>query len=304
MKVVIGYDGSKHADEALDDLRRAGLPRNVEAIIVSVAEGMTPPPSGSAMLEKASVSRRVTSTVAQASYALTAAQECARLGSARVKSLFPEWEVSAKYLTGLPADALMEQATSCGADLIVVGSQGRSAIGRLILGSVSRKVVIEADCSVRLARATNRRGRKGAQTVRIIVGVDGSPCAEAAVDAVATRSWPAGAEVRVVTATKPFHMYGETPAMQKSRVRGFQDAAMMKLSEAGLDVTSKIIEGDPKRALIDEADAWEADCIFIGSRGLSGAMQRFFLGSVSTGVVTDAPCSVEVARLRPARVSL
>lgn len=58
-----------------------------------------------------------------------------------------------------------------------------------------------------------------------------------------------------------------------------------------------MIDGDPKRALIDEADAWGADCIFIGSRGLSGAMQRFFLGSVSTGVVTGASCSVEVVRL-------
>jgi CBS domain-containing protein len=79
-------------------------------------------------------------------------------------------------------------------------------------------------------------------------------------------------------------------------VRGFQDAAVTKLSETGLAVSSKVIEGDPKRALIDEADAWGADCIFIGSRGLSGAMQRFFLGSVSTGVVTGASCSVEVVR--------
>src|SRR5262245_4865505 len=77
------------------------------------------------------------------------AQEWTRLGSARVKSLFPEWEARAEYLTGLPADALVEQATSWNADLIVVGSQGRSALGRLFLGSVSRRVVTEAPCSVR-----------------------------------------------------------------------------------------------------------------------------------------------------------
>jgi nucleotide-binding universal stress UspA family protein/predicted transcriptional regulator len=292
MKVVIGYDGSKHADEALDDMRRAGLPRDVEAIIISVAEGVMLP-SGSGIMEKAFIPRRVASTLAQASHALAEARECARMGGERVKALFPAWEVRAEYLTGSPADALMERATYWGADLIVVSSQGRSALGRLVLGSVSRKVVIEASCSVRVARAT---GHEGDQIVRIIIGVDGSSCASAAVNAVAARSWPAGAEVRVVTATKPFHMYGETPAMQKSRVRGFQDAAMMELSETGLAVSSKMIEGDPKRALIDEADAWSADCIFIGSRGLSGAMQRFFLGSVSTGVVTDASCSVEVVR--------
>jgi len=72
---------------------------------------------------------------------------------------------------------------------------------------------------------------------------------------------------------------------------------MAEISEAGLAVSSKVIEGDPKRALIEEADAWGANCIFIGSRGLNGALQRFFLGSVSTGVVTNASCSVEVVRL-------
>ncbi|HEY8460036.1 MAG TPA: universal stress protein, partial [Blastocatellia bacterium] len=222
------------------------------------------------------------------------AQEFARLGAARVKSFFPEWEVDARYLAGNPADTLVEQAAQWEADLIVVGSQGRSALSRLVLGSVSRKVVIEAGCSVRVARAT---GNKDDQTLRIIIGMDGSVYSKAAVDAVAARSWPAGAEVRIVTATRPYHIYGETLAMQKSRVRSFQDPAMAELSKAGLAVSSKMIEGDPKRALIDEAEAWGADCIFIGSRGLSGAMQRFFLGSVSTGVVTNAPCSVEVVRL-------
>jgi hypothetical protein len=38
MKIVIGYDGSAHAGAALDDLRRAGLPRDAEALIVSVAD--------------------------------------------------------------------------------------------------------------------------------------------------------------------------------------------------------------------------------------------------------------------------
>jgi hypothetical protein len=95
MKVVIGYDGSRYADDAIDDLRRAGLPRNVEAIIVSVAEGIMAPPSGSEAVKKAPVSRRVASAVAQASHALAMAQEWTRLGSARVVSLFPEWEARA-----------------------------------------------------------------------------------------------------------------------------------------------------------------------------------------------------------------
>jgi nucleotide-binding universal stress UspA family protein len=293
MKIVIGYDGSEYADAAWNDLRHAGLPRDAEALILSVAEGAAPLLSPG-IADDALDYERVASAVEYASYAIEQAKECARVGAERLKSRFPEWEAQAEYLVGDPADALMERAISWGTDLIVVGSQGRSALGRLILGSVSRKIVTEAPCSVRVARATDEKDDRPA---RIIIGVDGSSFGDAAVDAVSARHWPAGAEVRIVTATKPFHMYGDTPAMQKGRVRILHDAAMTELSEAGLAVSSKVIEGDPKRALLDEAEAWGADCIFIGSRGLNGALQRFFLGSVSTGVVNNASCSVEVVRL-------
>src|SRR5262245_21140276 len=294
MKIVIGYDGSEHADTALDDLRRAGLPRDAEALIISVADVAMPPLALSGIAENGLDPERIASAVTYASNAIAQAKEFARRGGERVKSNFPEWEVSAEYLVGDPADAVMDLATNWWADLIVVGSQGRSAIGRLILGSVSRKIVTEARCSVRVARATITKGDRPA---RIIIGMDGSSFANAAVNAVTARHWPAGVEARIVTVTKPFHMYGETPAMQESRVRVFQDSAMTEMSEAGLAVSSKITKGDPQRALIDEADAWGADCIFIGSRGLNGALQRFFLGSVSTGVVTNTSCSVEVVRL-------
>src|SRR5262245_26813989 len=293
MKIVIGYDGSKHADAALDDLRQAGLPRDAEALIISVAEVATPL-SVSGIAGNGLDPERIASAVTYTSNAIEQAKEFARLGGERVKTSFPEWEVNAEYLVGDPADDLMERATNWGTDLIVVGSQGRSAIGRFILGSVSRKIVTEARCSVRVARATIAKGDRPA---RIIICMDGSSFANAAVDIVTARHWPAGVEARIVTVTKPFHMYGEAPAMQRSRVRVIQDAAMAVISEAGLAVSSKIIEGDPKRALIEEADAWGANCVFIGSRGLNGALQRFFLGSVSTGVVTNASCSVEVVRL-------
>ena len=47
MKVLIAYDGSSYADAALDDLSYAGLPQEVEARILSVADVFLPPPSSS-----------------------------------------------------------------------------------------------------------------------------------------------------------------------------------------------------------------------------------------------------------------
>jgi nucleotide-binding universal stress UspA family protein len=73
--------------------------------------------------------------------------------------------------------------------------------------------------------------------------------------------------------------------------------ATEKLRTAGLLVSSAVREGDPKHILIGEAEAWKADGIFVGARGLS-RLERFWLGSVSAAIVARADCSVEVVRGR------
>src|SRR5262252_2224397 len=94
---------------------------------------------------------------------------------------------------GNPADAILEKARTWVADLIVVGTHGRSALGRALLGSVSLKLIREAPCSVRVARLSLHDG-----PVRLLVGTDGSPEAETAIEQVNRRLWPTSAEVHVV----------------------------------------------------------------------------------------------------------
>ncbi|MFN2514262.1 MAG: universal stress protein, partial [Pyrinomonadaceae bacterium] len=80
-------------------------------------------------------------------------------------------------------------------DLIVVGSHGRTALGRFVLGSVSQRVLTEARCSVRIARG---RVEEPDSPVRMIVGIEGSPGSEEAVRAVAVRTWPPNSEVKLM----------------------------------------------------------------------------------------------------------
>jgi nucleotide-binding universal stress UspA family protein len=68
-----------------------------------------------------------------------------------------------------------------------------------------------------------------------------------------------------------------------------------ELRAAGLTTTSLVVEGDPKKVLMEEAQKWQADCIFVGAKGL-GAIERLVLGSVSSAVAARAHCSVEVVR--------
>ena len=68
------------------------------------------------------------------------------------------------------------------------------------------------------------------------------------------------------------------------------------LHERVLAVSSVITAGGPKYVLLDEAEQWEADCLFVGAPGLS-RVEWFLLGSVSAAVAAQVHCSVEVIRL-------
>jgi nucleotide-binding universal stress UspA family protein len=78
----------------------------------------------------------------------------------------------------------------------------------------------------------------------------------------------------------------------------FVQRATTTLSAAGLDVTTVVLDGNPKRVLVEQAESWNADCLVVGARGLRGTT-RILLGSVSTAVAARAPCSVEVLRRYP-----
>ena len=312
MRVLIAYDGSVHADAALEDLRRAGLPYDAEALVVSVADGLVTTHSSSAEVAgTALTSRRVTSAIelihSQAEQLVEEAREFVARACGRLLLDFPGWDVLTKVSEGTPSWELLQQAERWRPDLIVAGSHGRSALGRFFLGSVSEALAVNARRSVRVGRR-NRERVDGSPT-RLVVGVDGSPGARRAVRAVATRTWPAWTEVRLVVVDE-----GEGPA----RVAGIEpkwadlsnaceedgpvsarlmaESARVLVDERGLSASVVLREGDPRRVLAEEARAWAADSVFVGARGLGGPGERSGLGGVSAALVTNAACSVEVVR--------
>jgi nucleotide-binding universal stress UspA family protein len=312
MKILIAYDGSACADAALDDLQKAGLRRSgVEATVISVAEVWLPPPPPSSY-EIVEAAREAQSPAdlqkryAKASHEAEEAGGLSLRAEQRLQKNFPEWKVASEATTGSPAWEIILKADQWKPDLIIVGSQGRSALGRFVLGSVSQKVLTEARCSVRIAR-----GRVDVEDspVRIIIGVDGSPGAEAAVREVAARRWPLKSELRIIIVEDPLvpTMLGhlipnvakwieESNEGELDWTRKLAEHASQQLRAAELDVSSVVLTGDPKRVLVEEAEKWGADSIFVGSTGFSNRFERFLLGSVSAAVAARAHCSVEVVR--------
>ncbi|HEY0764601.1 MAG TPA: universal stress protein [Pyrinomonadaceae bacterium] len=311
MKILIGYDGSECADAALDDLAQAGLPASGEVHILSVAEVWLPPPPPSSyeIIEEArnakspaELQRDFAKHCAAAKDALVLAERARD----RVQARFPSWKVSADSSCGSAAWELVAKADQWKPDLIVVGSHGRTALGRFVLGSVSQRVLTEALCSVRIARG---RVDEPNSPVRIIVGTDGSEASEEALRAVAARSWPVGSEVRVVLVDDPLapellgkvipplgDMIEEDRRQERVWVEKISKQSMDILRSAAIKVTCVLREGDPKRELPKAAEEWGADCIFVGSAGFSNRFERFVLGSISAAVAARAHCSVEVVR--------
>jgi nucleotide-binding universal stress UspA family protein len=215
-------------------------------------------------------------------------------------------------LNGSPAQELLNRAGEWQPQLVIVGSQGRTALGRFVLGSVSQRVLTEAHTSVRVARRPAGTGESGE---RVVVGVDGSTGARSAVRAVAARGWRQGGEVRVVVAqdlmkTFPVSLLtqpsgeggGEANADERTQAEEIAAEAVKEL-RAGLDdkgvtVSSVVDVGDPKRVLVRHAEEFGADCIFTGATGFSNRIERLVLGSVSAAVAARAHCSVEIIRLQ------
>jgi nucleotide-binding universal stress UspA family protein len=311
MKILIGYDGSDCAEAALDDLMRAGLPETAEAHILSVSEVWLPPPPPSSyeILEEARQAQSPAELQRDFAKRCPAAKEALKLAKRaldRVQTNFPKWKVTADSSCGSAAWELIAVADEWKPDLILVGSHGRTALGRFVLGSVSQRVLTEALCSVRIARG---RIEEPGSPVRIIAGTDGSPASDEALRAVAAREWPPHSELKVILVDDPMapeflgkvippleHIIEEDRREERAWVEKISRHSMELLNSANIKVQYALREGDPKIELPKAAEEWGADCIFVGSSGFSNRFERFVLGSVSAAVAARAHCSVEVVR--------
>ncbi len=305
-KILIAYDGSPAAEAVFNDLRRAGLEAKGQAKVVTIADMWVPPVDSMSGAAIGWYAGAFGSGRWDSDNFLKDAKTMADKGAAKLRQAFPEWKVSSTAQLDTPAAGILTLAEKWKPSLIALGTLGHSELGRVFLGSVSHKVLTHAVCNVRVVRPAP--DRKAAPPPRILIGVDGSKDAEAALHAVARRTWPKGAEFRIVVVvdyrlslTEEFHAEN-SPRFPLKGVpfRGrlgdrLAEQGVFALAERGLRVTSSVTEGDPRRELLREAKRFKADSIFLGSRGLH-ALQRFFLGSVSLNVAEHAPCTVEVVR--------
>jgi nucleotide-binding universal stress UspA family protein len=136
----------------------------------------------------------------------------------------------------------------------------------------------------------------------IVVGTDGSPGAEAAVQKTIELAKDSDATIHLVCAYSgqtALERLGVTARQDPTDLRGVASDLLARderrFREAGFTVEKHAREGDPAPTIIDVAVEQDADLIVVGARGTTG-LRRFMLGSVPTKLAHHSPTSLLIVQ--------
>ena len=134
---------------------------------------------------------------------------------------------------------------------------------------------------------------------RIMVGVDGTETSQEAAREAAALARSTGAVLHLVTATRrsgtqTVHGGGESWAVSDYDRAADSLKAFAGTIRDGLEVQCSVLDGDPAKAIVAEADRIGADLIVVGNRRVNGVSR--VLGAVAIDILRHASCSVYVAK--------
>ncbi len=280
-EIMIGYDGSAGSVDALDWAVREAWLRELPLTIchawTPAYPALTAGAAGTAVPVPANGG--VDPAYEQAEAVLAQALRHAQAADARV-TLRP------LLVRGPAARALCEQCG--GADMLVVGSRGVGGFAGLLLGSVSLQVAAHAPVPVTVVRG-RWRPVPGHHPRPVVVGTDGSPGSQAALDFAVDEAVLRGVPLVAVCALSDAPgVFGTARAIEgdfSTRI------AKVQADHPDLLITKRAEEGAPRSALL--AAAAHGQLLVVGARG-RGGLRDMRLGSVSLAVLHHATCPVTV----------
>ncbi|MEF8776275.1 MAG: universal stress protein [Haloarculaceae archaeon] len=201
---------------------------------------------------------------------------------------------------GIPAEEIVTYANEQGIDAIAMGTSGRGGVARMVVGSVTDKVVRTATVPV---LSVNRRavGDGGERFESILLPTDGSDPAEAAATRGVELAERLGATVHCFSVADE-GIAGELEALMTGRDRGSVDSLIDEAADnidrvvataidCDVDCVSATATGDPAEEIVAYAEAQNLDLIVMGTHG-RGGFRRAVVGSVTDDVIRTATVPV------------
>jgi nucleotide-binding universal stress UspA family protein len=211
--------------------------------------------------------------------------------------VLPQKQVELHLIEGFPIPVL--RAESQDAQLLVLGDRGYGAISGLLLGSVAAAMAAHAGCPVVLVRTEDGTPVED-RSRPVVVGVDGSPLSEAALEFAYEQASARGVPLIAVHTWWDLIADPEiAPILDWDAVEADEKVVLAERmagwAEKYPDVhVHRLVTRDrPAHALV--AESRRAQLVVVGSRGRGGAT-GFVLGSVSHAVLHRSHCSVAVVR--------
>lgn len=201
-------------------------------------------------------------------------------------------------LQGNPARQILKDAESVPADLIVLGTHGRSGFTRFLLGSVTEKVLRHASCPVLTVppRASGALPAGARLFSRIVAAVDFSDSSQAALKEAISLCTQYGASLTAVHVVEPIPTYAESGIpgldanLEREAAHGYLKNLLERLAP-GFKAEEVVLIGHAGRGVLQTAETARADLIVAGVHGRN-AMDLMFFGSTANRLVREAVCPV------------
>jgi nucleotide-binding universal stress UspA family protein len=179
-------------------------------------------------------------------------------------------------------EGILEEAGELKPDLIIMGRHGYTGLTRLLMGSVTARVIGHSPCNVLVVPRDVPLSFK-----RLLVASDGSKFSEAAWTEALSLAKTMNSELIGVSVAASDR---DIPAATQV-VRALEESA----SRQGIALDTMIPMGRPEEGIVKAADFKAASLIIVGSHGRTG-LKRLLMGSVAERVIGDAKCPVLVVK--------
>jgi nucleotide-binding universal stress UspA family protein len=199
---------------------------------------------------------------------------------------------------------IVDEAARSNSTMIVMGRRGRTGLKRLMMGSVTARVIGHASCNVLVVPRAATLDFKS-----IVVATDGSPYSQAASSYALGLAKINGSMLTVISVVPAeiatptdvdFTMNQRELIAEKEMQHAEKNAKAVKdaAQQEGIAVKAYVMSGKPSEAILHIAEERKADLIVLGSHGRTG-VERLLMGSVAERVIVLASCAVLVVKRKP-----